>query len=194
MGHPGEPRHGVRTSTRRSTLRSEPGGTRRSRASRPISTSTTAPLKRNRAGEGRNVSLLVAISVNADGYRQILGIVEGAKEDKAGWSAFLAHLKGRGLCGVELIVLPLRDFASTLTYWTPFVSVTVRANPVLTNSTALYHHKTNPVTDLALPTSSTPGAPLRFHRTLPCFRFRSCACRLVVSRIFRTFGRWSARG
>ena len=54
--------------------------------------------------EVRNVSLLVAISVSADGYRQILGIVEGGKEDKAGWSAFLNHLKGRGLRGVELIV------------------------------------------------------------------------------------------
>jgi putative transposase len=61
-------------------------------------------LKRTWAGEVRNVSLLVAISVNAEGYRQILGIVEGAKEDNAGWSAFLSHLKGRGLRGVELIV------------------------------------------------------------------------------------------
>jgi putative transposase len=61
-------------------------------------------LKRSWAGEVRNVSLLAAISVNADGYRQILGIVEGAKEDKAGWSAFLSHLKERGLHGVELIV------------------------------------------------------------------------------------------
>jgi putative transposase len=61
-------------------------------------------LKRSWAGEVRNVSLLVAISVNADGYRQILGIVEGAKEDKAGWSAFLSHLKERGLHGVKLIV------------------------------------------------------------------------------------------
>ena len=61
-------------------------------------------LKRTWAGEVRNVSLLVAISVNAEGYRQILGIVEGAKEDKAGWSAFLNHLKERGLSGVELIV------------------------------------------------------------------------------------------
>jgi putative transposase len=52
----------------------------------------------------RNVSLLVAISVNAEGYREILGIVEGAKEDKAGWSGFLAHLKARGLKGVELII------------------------------------------------------------------------------------------
>jgi putative transposase len=47
---------------------------------------------------------VVAISVNAEGYRQILGVVEGAKEDKAGWSSFLAHLKGRGVRGVELIV------------------------------------------------------------------------------------------
>jgi transposase-like protein len=46
-------------------------------------------LKRSWAGEVRNVSLLVAIGVNSDGYREILGICEGAKEDKAGWSAFL---------------------------------------------------------------------------------------------------------
>lgn len=50
------------------------------------------------------MSLLVAISVNAEGYREILGIVAGAKEDKAGWSGFLAHLKDRGLAGVELVV------------------------------------------------------------------------------------------
>lgn len=60
-------------------------------------------MKRTWAGEVRNVSLLVAIGVNADGYRDILGICEGAKEDKAGWSAFLKHLKERGLKGVELI-------------------------------------------------------------------------------------------
>src|SRR6516165_5736885 len=61
-------------------------------------------LKRSWAGEVRNVSLLVAIAVNGEGYREILGICEGAKEDKAGWSAFLKHLKGRGLHGVRLIV------------------------------------------------------------------------------------------
>ena len=42
-------------------------------------------MKRSWAGEVRNVSLLVAIAVNGEGYREILGIVEGAKEDKAGW-------------------------------------------------------------------------------------------------------------
>jgi len=61
-------------------------------------------LKRTWAGEVRNVSLLVAIAVNAEGYREILGIVEGAKEDRAGWSSFLKHLKERGLQGVRLIV------------------------------------------------------------------------------------------
>jgi hypothetical protein len=38
------------------------------------------------------------------GTARFSGIVEGAKEDKAGWSGFLAHLKSRGLRGVELIV------------------------------------------------------------------------------------------
>ena len=61
-------------------------------------------LKRTWAGEVRNVSLLVAVSVNAEGYREILGICEGAKEDKAGWSGFLKHLKERGLAGVKLVI------------------------------------------------------------------------------------------
>ncbi len=61
-------------------------------------------LKRTWAGEVRNVSLLVAIGVSEDGYREILGIVEGPKEDKSGWRAFLKHLKARGLKGVKLII------------------------------------------------------------------------------------------
>jgi putative transposase len=54
-------------------------------------------LKRSWAGEVRNVLLLVATSVNSEGYREILGIVESAKEDKAGWLGFLIHLKDRGI-------------------------------------------------------------------------------------------------
>ena len=61
-------------------------------------------MKRTWAGEVRNVSLLVASAVNAEGYREILGICEGAKEDKSGWSAFLRHLVDRGLTGVQLII------------------------------------------------------------------------------------------
>jgi len=61
-------------------------------------------LKRSWAGEIRNVSILVAVGVGEDGYRRVLGIAEGAKEDKSGWSGFLAHLKKRGLKGVKLMI------------------------------------------------------------------------------------------
>jgi transposase-like protein len=61
-------------------------------------------LKRSWGGEVKNVSVLVAFGVNKEGYREILGVAEGAKEDKAGWSNFLRYLKERGLKGVELIM------------------------------------------------------------------------------------------
>jgi transposase-like protein len=52
----------------------------------------------------RNVSVLVAIGVNAEGYREVLAVAEGSKEDKASWTAFLRHLKERGLAGVKLFI------------------------------------------------------------------------------------------
>ena len=61
-------------------------------------------LKRSWGGEVGNVSVLIAIGVGTDGYRRVLGVVEGAKEDKAGWSGFLRHLKQRGLCGVRMFI------------------------------------------------------------------------------------------
>lgn len=61
-------------------------------------------LKRSWAGEIKNVSILVAIGVDSEGYRRILGVCEGHKEDKAGWSGFLKHLKDRGLKGVRLMI------------------------------------------------------------------------------------------
>ena len=61
-------------------------------------------LKRNWGGEYENVAVLVAIAVNEDGYREVLGAVEGMKEDKASWVSFFQWLRGRGLEGVKLIV------------------------------------------------------------------------------------------
>ncbi len=61
-------------------------------------------LKRCWAGEVKNVSVLVAIGVDLDGYRHVLGVQEGAKEDKESWTGFLRHLKKRGLKGVKLFV------------------------------------------------------------------------------------------
>lgn len=61
-------------------------------------------LKRSWGGEVKNVAVLVAIGVRSDGYREILGVVEGVKEDTESWRNFLRHLKERGLRGVRLLV------------------------------------------------------------------------------------------
>src|SRR5262245_16943792 len=61
-------------------------------------------LKRSWAGEVRTGRLLVRIAVNQAGYREIPVTARAAKEERAGGSAFLKHLKERGLSGVRLII------------------------------------------------------------------------------------------
>lgn len=61
-------------------------------------------LRRNWGGEYENVAILIAIAVNEDGYREVLGAAEGMKEDKASWVSFFQWLKSRGLDGVKLII------------------------------------------------------------------------------------------
>ena len=61
-------------------------------------------LKRNWGGDFENVSVLVAIAVNSDGYREIIGAAEGMKEDSESWKEFLCSLKERGLKGTRLFV------------------------------------------------------------------------------------------
>jgi len=60
---------------------------------------------RDRLGQIVRGTVEVALSavLDAEGYREIPGIFEGAKEDKSGWSAFSRHLVDRGLKGFELI-------------------------------------------------------------------------------------------
>ena len=60
-------------------------------------------LRRNWGGEYENVAILVAIAVNEDGYREVLGAAEGMKEDKSSWVNFFQWLRSRGLDGVKLI-------------------------------------------------------------------------------------------
>jgi putative transposase len=50
-------------------------------------------LRRNWGGEFENVAILVAIAVNEDGYREVLGAAEGMKEDKASWVSFFQWLR-----------------------------------------------------------------------------------------------------
>ena len=61
-------------------------------------------LRRNWGGEFENVAILVAIAVNEDGYREVLGAAEGMKEGKVSWISFFQWLRSRGLDGVKLIV------------------------------------------------------------------------------------------
>jgi transposase-like protein len=55
--------------------------------------------------DGRTVIVhaLVATAVNADGYREVLGVDVVSAEDGAGWLAFLRSLVARGLSGVALV-------------------------------------------------------------------------------------------
>jgi putative transposase len=61
-------------------------------------------LKRSCGGEFENVAILIAIAVNKDGYREVIGATEGMKEDKESWKSFFQSLRKRGLKGVQLIV------------------------------------------------------------------------------------------
>lgn len=59
-------------------------------------------LKRSWGGEMKNVAVLIAIGVDHEGYREVLGVSEGTKEDAESWRTFLRSLKERGLSGVRL--------------------------------------------------------------------------------------------
>lgn len=61
-------------------------------------------MKRSWAGEVKNISILVGIGVNQEGFREIIGVAEGMKEDKESWQNFLRYLKQRGLKEVDLFV------------------------------------------------------------------------------------------
>jgi transposase-like protein len=56
------------------------------------------------AGRIVNVAVVVAVGVNVDGYREVLGIDVITTEDGAGWTAFLRSLVARGLSGVQLVI------------------------------------------------------------------------------------------
>jgi putative transposase len=55
-------------------------------------------------GRTVNVACLIAVGVNADGHREVLGMDVCAEEDGAGWLAFLRSLTARGLSGVRLVI------------------------------------------------------------------------------------------
>jgi transposase-like protein len=61
-------------------------------------------LKRSWGGSYENVAILVAMAVNEEGEREVLGACEGMKEDTESWLNFLRDLKARGLRGTQLFI------------------------------------------------------------------------------------------
>ncbi|WP_373160394.1 IS256 family transposase [Bifidobacterium longum] len=60
--------------------------------------------KRSWGGHVENVSVLVAIGVDSEGHREVIGVAEGMKEDGDSWEQFVRSMIERGLKGVRLVV------------------------------------------------------------------------------------------
>jgi len=66
-------------------------------------------LKVRQAGRIVSVAVTIAVGVNGDGRREVLGMAIGASEAETFWTDFLRSLARRGLRGVKLIVSDAHD-------------------------------------------------------------------------------------
>jgi transposase-like protein len=61
-------------------------------------------VKVRQAGRIVSVAVIVAVGVNSDGRREVLGLEIGPSEAETFWTAFLRKLARRGLRGVKLVI------------------------------------------------------------------------------------------
>ena len=61
-------------------------------------------MKVREGGRIVNIAYLLAVGVNGEGHREILGIDVATTEDGAGWLAFFRSLVARGLSGTQLVI------------------------------------------------------------------------------------------
>ena len=61
-------------------------------------------VKARRDGRIVSVAVIVAVGVNGDGRREVLGLAIGASEAETFWTDFLRSLARRGLRGVKLVI------------------------------------------------------------------------------------------
>src|SRR5919109_1074715 len=61
-------------------------------------------VKVREAGRIVSVAVTIAVAVNTDGRREVLGMAIGASEAETFWVDFLRKLKRRGLAGVKLVI------------------------------------------------------------------------------------------
>ena len=55
-------------------------------------------------GQVRDAAVLIAVGVNEEGKREVLGVSVALSEQEVHWRSFLQSLTQRGLHGVELII------------------------------------------------------------------------------------------
>ena len=58
-----------------------------------------------------SVAVIVAVGVNSDGRREVLGMDIGPSEAETFWTAFLRKLARRGLRGVKLVISDAHESA-----------------------------------------------------------------------------------
>ncbi len=51
----------------------------------------------------RSRGVIIAVGINRDGYREVLGMMVGDTESEASWGEFFSRLKDRGLHGVNIV-------------------------------------------------------------------------------------------
>jgi transposase-like protein len=61
-------------------------------------------LKSRNGGRIASVAVIVAVGVNTDGRREVLGVATGPSEAEVFWTGFLRSLAARGLRGVKLVI------------------------------------------------------------------------------------------
>ena len=61
-------------------------------------------MKVREAGRIVSVAVIIAVAVNTDGVREVLGMAVGPSEAEPFWTAFLRSLTRRGLRGVKLVI------------------------------------------------------------------------------------------
>jgi transposase-like protein len=71
-------------------------------------------LKVRQGGRIVSAAAIIAVAVNTDGRREIIGLGLGPSEAETFWTEFLRGLKGRGLDGVKLVI----SFGGETVHWT----------------------------------------------------------------------------
>ena len=57
----------------------------------------------------RSTTVMIAVGISEEGYREILGLKVGFSETGEGWRALFSDLKSRGLSGVEMLTSDAHD-------------------------------------------------------------------------------------